>query len=1714
MTIDVTTLALAVDSTQVNTASTALDRMTAAGSRAEGAASKLKPAVEAQGRALAASGQAASKTALSFRTLEEAQAALGPQAAAALAKVAGDLGATKAKADAAGQSLRKMGDDAQAAGNKASAALTAASAAPVAAAGGAGGRIPGPPQPPLQFAPIPVAPQPSSQQPGAAAASATEVQKTAGAATAAAAGIDRLREAEQALALADARVAASQAALTSAVARNAQAQQQLATANASSASSQAQVAQATARAASANAAVLSAQASLTANQQAAAKAAATHQVALAGLGKQASRTAYEQQQLGFQLHDFAVQVFSGQSPLTAFVQQGSQLAGTFGGAGNAFRAVLSMLTPMRVAMGAAAAAVGVLGLAMAQAESAARDLAQAQTQLAATGREDLFSDKELKQFINQLAQVRGISHDAAVGIVQEFSKFKDIGPEIFKDLAGSVADYAAATGKSLPEAAKALATAFADPVRGVKLLDDVLTKMTGDELLAIQRLAQAGDTAGAARVMFEALERSINGAAARGMTPLQTATEDLTKAWRRATNELGQSESLRALNDLLAGTVGLVKDLVDLLPKLGGLRTVLPASIAAAGPASLGEAITGPLRRAIFGPDGADPTAVPTGNFARQDRAASAGTPVGAKSRNAAQADITETLKATEGFRSQAQEIAKLKGERDRLNKSLEQSIALDKQDGTLKGKPSETTKELRGRIAGVNERIAAAGKKGAGGNEPQQVLDAQLEQRVKAAQEALQKERDQLAFSQRFLQGVYQAGEISLRDFFEQKRQAIQQGTEAEIAELEKERAAVQAHLDATKKTSPKDTSALVKDQTRLQEIDAKEAKLRDDAARESVLATQEESAAVKQLNEQIDSYRANLRQLAGDEAGAARIRNQLADRLDAELAKRAAKEGKPISPEELAAVKKGRDDQVVLNDAKLQTSLINQRLQIEEERIGLAQSTGAVGEIEALTRQGAARAQVVALLEQQLAAMEKISQENPGNLQLKVDVEGFRLQVDKLKASLDPLEERFRGIFKDAGSGLFSDLMNGTKPRDIARNLANAISRPINDMVGRTLSESLFAKGGSLGSVSGFFADLFGGKNRNAASDAKNTAQEAFRQSEIAAQNAAGKADVTAANVSQANAAVSSATALTDLAAAAQAAAVSLRTVTGTPLPPLPGTTGDFARLDRGQRVGEPTVPDALADTSRSSERLSDANVQAASSVVQLASAAARGGNAMSLLPSVVQSIITATSAAGASSSGGGLLGSLASLFGSSSSAAPSFVDLGTASGADLALFFHSGGIVGQDRDMRPVAPGVFAGAAKYHTGGIVGPAARQPDLAAHEVPAILMGGPKGTREEVLHADDPRHSDRLTPELRKIIFERRMPAEKKAAPSIQEAPAAGGARAVVLSQQAERPEAVAPNVAGGRSRAAVTVLPQPASRQDAGRGYVESVVHRTMGSDAPGYRAGGLIDRSHTAERSVTSLSHLVTTPMQAASAAPDLAVQVPAPRIAFSDAPAAGIPPAHVIAGPQQLLRESHDRSASSIRDSRRTERSSVERIRETVLGGGHARGERVAAPNFLHQSITAAPEAGAGVVVLSSGGAPATAGQAPADIVHILSAAAADSIGKASMERLHAGAGAGDRETSTPTLQISGRRELGGPVSAGGLYRINERGPEVLQMGGAQYLMTGSKDGEVTPVGGTSGGGSTVVHVNVTPPPGGSRETAMQWGATAGRQIQNSLRRNGK
>lgn len=101
-------------------------------------------------------------------------------------------------------------------------------------------------------------------------------------------------------------------------------------------------------------------------------------------------------------------------------------------------------------------------------------------------------------------------------------------------------------------------------------------------------------------------------------------------------------------------------------------------------------------------------------------------------------------------------------------------------------------------------------------------------------------------------------------------------------------------------------------------------------------------------------------------------------------------------------------------------------------------------------------------------------------------------------------------------------------------------------------------------------------------------------------------------------------------------------------------------------------------------------------------------------------------------------------------------------------------------------------------------------------------------------------------------------------------------------------------------------------------------------------------------------------------------------------------------------------------------------------------------------------------------------------------------------------------------------FGGGRATGGPVAPGTLYRVNERGPELVTVGGDDYLMMGGKGGYVTPVGATASAPSAAapaqaapsyLNVYVQPPPGTSRETALQMGRTIGQQIQLSQRRNG-
>lgn len=79
------------------------------------------------------------------------------------------------------------------------------------------------------------------------------------------------------------------------------------------------------------------------------------------LEKQTRNQAFQTQQLGYQLNDFFVQVSSGQGLLMPLIQQGSQLAGTFGGIRGALAALATVFTPVVLGIAAVAAVVGTIG---------------------------------------------------------------------------------------------------------------------------------------------------------------------------------------------------------------------------------------------------------------------------------------------------------------------------------------------------------------------------------------------------------------------------------------------------------------------------------------------------------------------------------------------------------------------------------------------------------------------------------------------------------------------------------------------------------------------------------------------------------------------------------------------------------------------------------------------------------------------------------------------------------------------------------------------------------------------------------------------------------------------------------------------------------------------------------------------------------------------------------------------------------------------------------------------------------------------------------------------------------------------------------------------------------------------------------------------------------------------------------------------------------
>jgi phage-related minor tail protein len=214
------------------------------------------------------------------------------------------------------------------------------------------------------------------------------------------------------------------------------------------------------------------------------------------MGVSAAQTAAALRQLPAQFSDIVVSLQGGQAPLTVLLQQGSQIKDSFGGAGEAARAlggyVLGLVNPF--ALGAAA--LGVLALAY---NAGAKEADAYRKSIVLTGNASGTTVSQLQAYAQQISAVVGTQGAAAESLAAMAATGK-VSSAVLREAGEAAVQYGRATGESVADIAGQFASLAREPLDGVLKLNDGMNFLTEAAYRQIKSLEEQGRVADAARV--------------------------------------------------------------------------------------------------------------------------------------------------------------------------------------------------------------------------------------------------------------------------------------------------------------------------------------------------------------------------------------------------------------------------------------------------------------------------------------------------------------------------------------------------------------------------------------------------------------------------------------------------------------------------------------------------------------------------------------------------------------------------------------------------------------------------------------------------------------------------------------------------------------------------------------------------------------------------------------------------------------------------------------------------------------------------------------------------------------------------------------------------------------------------------------------------------------------------------------------------------------
>lgn len=268
--------------------------------------------------------------------------------------------------------------------------------------------------------------------------------------------------------------------------------------------------------------------------QAAAAGLGQSTIPLEKVGMSAKATAAAMRQVPAQLQDIIVSLQGGQAPMTVFLQQGSQLATSFGGAGAALKAVTSYALGLVNPFTVAAAAAGALGLAYYQ---GSKELDAYTKALVLTGNATGTTVSQLQDMARAMAEGNR-TQAASAGALAEMAESSGLAADHLQRYTAAAMDWEKVTGTAINKTAQAFKSLQDDPLNATLRLNDGMNYLTVSIYEQIRSLEEQGKKTEAARVAQEAYASSLSGRASQVKQDLgyievgwNAVTDAAKKAW-------------------------------------------------------------------------------------------------------------------------------------------------------------------------------------------------------------------------------------------------------------------------------------------------------------------------------------------------------------------------------------------------------------------------------------------------------------------------------------------------------------------------------------------------------------------------------------------------------------------------------------------------------------------------------------------------------------------------------------------------------------------------------------------------------------------------------------------------------------------------------------------------------------------------------------------------------------------------------------------------------------------------------------------------------------------------------------------------------------------------------------------------------------------------------------------------------------------------------